>query len=136
MTDDERINLFIRLDQRRKKAEKFIKACGERMEELKGPILEYFIQTGTKHLNRQGVTLMTRRSIFASAMDKNQDRLKAALRAEGMGEFIREQVVSSSYSSWVREQEQDDNGVPILPDSLQVATKISEKIDLVCRKGE
>jgi hypothetical protein len=75
-------------------------------------------------------TVYIRRTIYASAMPEERERLLEVLRQEGMDDFLT--YSPQKLSSFVREHEAEERD---LPENLAACVKVSEKFKLVVRNA-
>lgn len=98
---DEIIDLQIKIDE----ADAALRALKQRRSALEGEGIEYFIETGTQRVTRNGKTVYlssTWRSSIPAGVDKEE--AYAALKKHGLGHAVKEQYNASTLSADIRER--------------------------------
>ncbi|MBN2377033.1 MAG: hypothetical protein JXD22_11570 [Sedimentisphaerales bacterium] len=131
--DMEKLKRFAELAKAKEKANADLDAIKTEMAELEPELLEVFIENETTQIKIADRTIYVDSRIFASAID--QKELCAYMTEEGFGDMVKEAINGNTLSSYVREFERDEEGVPVLPDGLKGLVKVSLKDSLKVRKG-
>ncbi len=144
---------FVAETIRLKEVEKQLKADKADLEGKKQAILDGFAEQGVGQIRIDGKTVYTHRQLWAGkadALDASGEPLKEkgkaikvdndeyidAIKAAGLEHMVKETVAASTLSSWVREIDQeDDDGLPVLPPELVGMVKVTEKFDVRVRKA-
>lgn len=128
--DTTRLKEFAALETARRELETRLKAVEERIAALKPGLINMFACDGIQNVTLNGLVVYLRRDLWARADHSDPDRLAAAFEAAGIGWMLKRQVNGQTLSAWIREQEADETGAPVLPDDLTGVIKISEMFDL------
>ena len=102
----------------------------ERIMEMEPNVIDTMCDAGMQFTRIDGLTLYLRTDLRASAV--NVDTLAAFADTSFM---VKQTVNGNTLSAWVREQEQDDDGNPILPDAIKEAIKVTQKVNARTRKA-
>ena len=121
---------FAALETARRALEVRLKAVKERIAALKPGLIEMFAASGLQNVTLNGLVVYLRKDLWASADHSDADRLAAAFEAAGIGWMLKSTVNGQTVSAWVREQETNETGTPVLPDALAGVVKVSEVFDL------
>jgi len=92
-----------------------------RQRERENSVLEYLASEGIDLVSIDAGTIYHTSTVWASIVG-DPDAAHAALRAEGLGELVKERVNTQTLSAWVREL-----GVDAIPPSLEPHLKISTR---------
>ena len=134
----QRLKQYIELTDLKRRLEAQLKDTKSRMAELEPHIVEQFQEDGTQSVNMDGFTVYLNRQLFASAADGDKDAMIQAMKGcgdESWSFLVRDSVNSQSLSARIRECDLDENGMPMLPDSLQDVIKVAEVFRLGARKS-
>jgi hypothetical protein len=128
--------LVLRIRELKSEAEKLQKEA----DEIESELLDQFMQEGVQNIKTDSGTVFLRSQIWASyPSDDNGGRTYSetndALRAAGLGMMVNERFNSQTLSAWVREQERDELGNPILPDELRDKLAVATKFEIAVRKA-
>lgn len=109
------------------------------IEALDAQILENFAETGVSSVKVGGYTFYLRTDLFAN---HNGDKLAtiAALKENGLAEFVREDFSAQTLKGWVRELIQNfegdlDDPIEAVPEDLRPFVKVSEVHKVGVRKA-
>lgn len=104
----ETLKQFIALDARRKALDAELKDVTGRLEAMREPLLDQWIQEGVTSLKVDGHTVSLRRQVWARVVDR--ERIADALRREGLESLLTPN--SQQLSAWVREREAEGQPLP------------------------
>lgn len=131
MTNDEKINTYIELEKRKKKLQSELNKVKKKLNKLEGDLLEYFEETGTSSINRNGITLYLHSQLWANPINGDYERACKALKDAGLDDYVRERFNTHQVSAFVREiKEQGED----LPEQLEENLNIHERFSLRSRK--
>lgn len=94
---------LIHLDGEIKSMETDLKALKDSRNKLEARIAEEWKRIGKTNESRNGMTLYRSRELRASAKGGMGDQLREFLGENGMEDFIREQVSTTSLKAWIKE---------------------------------
>lgn len=135
MTPIERQRRIAEIDDR-------LKAMRQEEEELRDErgqheeqLIEYMLDSGTESVrvkmsDGSRKTVFIRNEVWASALD-----VDALRNHPETASLVKETVNGQTLSAWVREQDRDGDGQPILPEELREAIKVSTPIRIGTRKA-
>jgi len=132
--DNRKIKKYVELADKKKRAEANIDEIKQQMKVLEEYLLDNMMKAGQQSANLDGHTVYVHRQLWASAAN-GAEALHEALEQTGHGELVEPKVNSQRLSALVREFEQDEEGMPILPGALKEAVKVSEKYSVRVRKS-
>lgn len=138
---------FIRLTRDVREAKGMVDDLKEELRPVQEALLEQMSETGLQNFSSDGMTVYVRRTLWAGygpdldadAAPEQKAEAKAALVAALAEDPEYSWLVETTFntqrlSSVVRELEQDDAGMPVLPENLAPVLKVTEKFDLGARK--
>lgn len=94
-------------------------------------VLRLMEEIGLGPFTIDGLTVYLRHQIWASATD-----VPALAGYADTAEFVKPTVNGNTMSAWVRELPRTDEGLPILPDEIKDAVKVTEKSTVENRKAK
>jgi hypothetical protein len=107
---------------------------------------EAFARAGVTSVKYKSFTVYAYETIYASLI--NHDPTEAdgetatkktksmkALKDNELGWMVKEGVAAQTLAAWVREQEKDKQGNPILPEKLKQFIKVSRKSDIGMKRS-
>jgi hypothetical protein len=84
-----------------------------RMTELQEPLKEHFVNGGMQNARVDGMTCYIRRQLWAKLKEgHDMDEAVAAMKGNGMGEFVREAFNVHTLSSHARELAREEKALP------------------------
>jgi hypothetical protein len=126
----EEINRFATLMKSKKELQRQIKEIDADLAKMEEPLLEAMASTGLQSLKLAGGgTLYVRSQVWPKYLDgKGRPDVIEALKADGLGEYLKEDYNAIQFAAFVRELDAD--GEP-LPDHLAECVEPSERFKLV-----
>ncbi len=106
------------------------------LDGLKDQVMEYFADAGIQSTKLEsGRSVYIHRQLWAAKVDEDMSgaEIVSALQSSGLGDLGTANW--ASLSAWCREQDRDDDGMPILPDAIKGVIKVTERIEPRSRKG-
>lgn len=97
---------------------------------LQGMVQRYLERIGENKANAEGKLVMLKRRLWARATNIPELKKHAITK-----EYVKETVSVQTLSSWVRELEEDEQGMPKLPDAIKDAIEVTEKFGVSARNG-
>ena len=119
---------YIELDIKLRDLDAQTKQVKSEMSKLHDAVLTHMQETDTQRVTSSGITVHINRRVFASAVD-----IEALQSHELTAPLVKSTCNSQTLSSWVNELEKDDQMMPVIPDELKDAIKISETFKLGTR---
>lgn len=109
--DDKKIEKFIELSFKKKLLKKEYNEVASELGALEGELVDYFVQTGTKKITRQGMTVYLHTQLWAKKKEgvTNAEAV-GALEDAGLGEYT--SFNSASLSSLMREWAEMGHVIP------------------------
>lgn len=132
------ISEYVKQTERKRRLEEELKDAKARLEEMEPRIVEQFQADGVQSLNVDGYTVYLNRKLFGGAKDGDKPAMMAALKATGDESWmflVEDNVNHQRLQARIRECPQDENGMPVLPESLRGAIAIYEEFTIGARKG-
>lgn len=130
--DDKMIADFVRLQDRKRELEKELKGVKEDIEMVQSILLSQFEKAGVDSVRAGGFTIYLERTLWAGAVDGDNEALMKALKRAKLGVYVKTSVNTQSLSAYAREL--DRNGKKP-PPSLRPHLKISEVFKVKARKA-
>jgi hypothetical protein len=134
-TPDEKVALMrdlIRLRDRKDDLKREEKEVDRDIRQKEAGILEYFERSGISNVSIDGRTLYIHRSQWARGRsDIDPEIVIEALRANGLGDMVKETFSTQTLSSYVRELDREDKS---MPPGLAEVIDISEKVTVGVRR--
>lgn len=122
------------LKERKSELAEETKANNAEIEQAEFQLSQLMASTETQSFQRAGTLFYLTTKIYASANKENKDELFKALRSEGYGSLITENVNANSLSAFVKEQMADNDD--ILPDWLEGKVNVFDKVTVGIRKSK
>ena len=97
---------------------------------LQGMVQRHLERIGAKNAQAEGKLVMWTRKLWASATD-----IAALKKCELTSPFVKEKVNPQTLTAWVKELDKDELGMPLLPDELKDAIKVSDTFTISARKS-
>ena len=136
MIDDKLLSEFIDLTIQQRESKEHIKDLGTRIADLENKLLGDFQDSGMQKISTtSGHTVYLRRQILPSVAAGQMPALCDAMISLGHGAMVKESVHVGSLGSWVRELDEGDDGMPILPEELRPMVNVYEKFGLRVTKA-
>lgn len=135
--DKARVRAFVAQYRARQFGKTLDAAAKQHLDTLEPRILEYYQRTGTQRENVDGMTVSLRRDLFPAVPADRKEDLIAALKDDDDTAYM----VSEGYShmtlgAWIRELPEDEQtGMPVIPDKLKGMLEVSEKFSVRCTAG-
>ena len=114
-----------------------LKAVKKQSDVMSLEILERFADDNVQKMTVNDRTVFSKRQLWAGHTNKeDKSVLIDALKShESTAALVTEEANSMRLSSFARELDQDDDGVPIMPDHLEGKMNVFEKFSVACRKA-
>lgn len=131
---------YARLDRELRAAENKVKKLKAQRTDVEARVLEYFQKTGVDSFKIGGITIYLRRQLWASTIG-DPETVANAFKSNGLGHMVAPKVNTQTLSSWVREQEKDndcnsvDEIMTFIPPDIAEVIKVSEVFKIQTRKG-
>lgn len=125
---NDQVKQFIALDKTKRELKDQLKHIESQMASLEEPVLSHMQDTGTQRLTCDGLTVHINRRVFASCVD--MEALQAYPESAAL---VAPACNAMRLTSWVNELDKDDQLMPILPDEIKDAIKVSETYKLGTR---
>ena len=122
------------LKERKAELAEETKANNAEIEQAEFQLSQLMASTETQSFQRAGTLFYLTTKTYASANKENKDELFKALRSEGYGSLITENVNANSLSAFVKEQMADNDD--ILPDWLEGKVNVFDKVTVGIRKSK
>jgi hypothetical protein len=151
LSTDEKLDLFLGLQQRLATLNHQIKLTSEVIGELEGPLVEYFTEHGQQRVTRRGSTIYLSKEYWPAvvyedlvdgdptddgairaAKDRARERLLAALQDDPATSHMVKPTFNwtSLRSMMLRDFDKDDDGEPVIPPTLDHALACSPRVRL------
>ena len=114
-------------------AEEALKRINAQITDTDERLSALMVDSETQNFTRSGTMFSLRTQTRASATAGRKDELFAALRAEGFGDLITEQVNANSLSAFVKEQTTEN--ADVLPGWLDGLVNVYEQTTVSLRKS-
>lgn len=102
------------------------------LEAMQLPLQEYFLSAGMQNTRVDGMTLYVRKQTWARLAEGiEMPQACDALKAAGLGEFVREAFNMQTLSSYVRELQRDERE---LPESLADFISVTDDVSIQARR--
>ena len=122
------------LKERKAELAEETKANNAEIEQAEFQLSQLMASTETQSFQRAGTLFYLTTKTYASADKAYKDELFKALRSEGYGSLIKENVNANSLSAFVKEQMADNDD--ILPDWLEGKVNVFDKVTVGIRKSK
>jgi hypothetical protein len=129
----EDLQRYAALHRRRTELEVQLRAVNDQIDALQPTLMDDFSRQGITSLTVDGRTVYLHRRTWATVR-QGVDRREVVdvLRSSGLGHFVSETFNTNTLSAYVRELEEEGEG---LPDELDRVVKVSEVYSLRVRKA-
>lgn len=125
-----------------KATEQYLKESKARRDDTERALLDQFTEAGIESITvtdeggEKGRVLSPLRSLLPSIPADKKEDVIAVFKEHGLDDLIIEQVQSGRLKSWVNEQDEDDEtGMPQLPEEIEPFIKIHEKWSISTRNA-
>ena len=126
---------FAALVAKKKRAEADLKAAKEEMAELEPVVLQMLTDEGLKDLKMtvdgMGVTLYPHTMLWAFPKEGDRPGVVRALKRARLGDFVKEDYNTSTFSAWVRERLANGQD---LPPTIAEVIEVQEQVTLRGRR--
>lgn len=122
------------LKERKAELAEETKANNAEIEQAEFQLSQLMASTETQSFQRAGTLFYITTKTYAYANKENKDELFKALRSEGYGSLITENVNANLLSAFVKEQMADNDD--ILPDWLEGKVNVFDKVTVGIRKSK
>jgi len=122
------------LKERKAELADMVKENNAEIEQAEFQLSQLMASTETQSFQRAGTLFYLTTKTYASADKAYKDELFKALRSEGYGSLITENVNANSLSAFVKEQMADNDD--ILPDWLEGKINVFDKVTVGIRKSK
>ena len=122
------------LKERKAELADMVKENKAEIEQAEFQLSQLMASTETQSFQRAGTLFYLTTKTYASADKAYKDELFKALRSEGYGSLITENVNANSLSAFVKEQMADNDD--ILPDWLEGKINVFDKVTVGIRKSK
>jgi hypothetical protein len=130
---------YVTADKEVRAMEEKLEAAKKKLNELEPQVLDYMQRHGMSSAKVAGLTVYLNRQIWASvAKDEagdNTSSIETLKQFPDTSVFVKEGVNTQTLSAWVREQPQDSQFMPLLPEEVVGAIKVTEKYNVRTRKS-
>ena len=141
-TSDEKkmSKIFLLADQlkvakeKKKALEDEVKAITAEIDRLDLALSDEMAMSECDSFSRHGSTFYLKSRLYASPKAGGKDKLFSALRKNGYGSMVQENVNANTLSSFVKEQK--ENNKDTIPEWLSSVVNAYEKISVGIRKGK
>ena len=122
------------LKERKAELADMVKENNAEIEQAEFQLSQLMASTETQSFQRAGTLFYLTTKTYASADKAYKDELFKALRSEGYGSLITENVNANSLSTFVKEQMADNDD--ILPGWLEGKVNVFDKVTVGIRKSK
>ena len=126
-------NLSIIPKEKKKALEDEVKAITAEIDRLDLALSDEMAMSECDNFSRHGSTFYLKSRLYASPKAGGKDKLFSALRKNGYGSMVQENVNANTLSSFVKEQK--ENNKDTIPEWLSSVVNAYEKISVGIRKG-
>ncbi|KKN45153.1 hypothetical protein LCGC14_0686060 [marine sediment metagenome] len=129
---------YVELVKKKALLEQQLAETKARLAKLEPEIVEQFQENGVQRMSCDGYTIHLIRKIWAAAVNGDKKAMYTALSAlddETWSFLVEDNVNANRLAARVRECEDDDDGMPILPAELVDVIKVSEVFKIGAQKG-
>ena len=141
VSDDKKMSkIFLLADQlkaakeKKKALEDEVKAITAEIDRLDLALSDEMAMSECDNFSRHGSTFYLKSRLYASPKAGGKDKLFSALRKNGYGSMVQENVNANTLSSFVKEQK--ENNKDTIPEWLSNVVNAYEKISVGIRKGK
>ena len=128
---------YIELTKKKRAAKVVMEDLKDALANLEKELVEQFQREGVQNLKMDGYTVGLVRKLFASAKDKDKERMITVLqscRDATWSWMVQDNVNAQRLAARVRECNMDKNGLPVLPEDIEAVITVSEVFSLSARK--
>ena len=129
--DNRTLKRFIRLDKELREIKAKMDRIKDQREEVMVTLLKQFEKAGMASTKADGMTVFIEETLWASAANDNETTC-AALKAAGLGIYVKEAFNVQQLSAYVREQVREKKE---LPEALGKEVKVTKVFKLKTRKA-
>ncbi|MDD3513540.1 MAG: hypothetical protein PHV21_06020 [Synergistaceae bacterium] len=131
MIDGARLAEYIELTARKRALDDDLKELNERLVLIEMELLDQFEAAGVDKIGKDGYTLYMARSLRPRAKDGDRERMLEAIKANGYGDLVKEDIHPKRLEAIVRELD----GQGEMPDWAKGTIEIYEQYNIRVRKG-
>ena len=131
MIDGARLAEYIELTARKRALDDDLKELNERLVLIELELLDQFEAAGVDKIGKDGYTLYMARSLRPRAKDGDRDRMLEAIKANGYGDLVKEDIHPKRLETIVKEL--DEQGE--MPGWAKDTIEIYEQYNIRVRKG-
>lgn len=131
MIDGARLAEYIELTARKRALDDDLKELNERLVMIELELLDQFEAAGVDKIGKDGYTLYMARSLRPRAKDGDRDRMLEAIKANGYGDLVKEDIHPKRLEAIVKELD----GQGEMPDWAKDTIEIYEQYNIRVRKG-
>lgn len=131
MIDGARLAEYIELTARKRALDDDLKELKERLVMIELELLDQFVAAGVDKIGKDGYTLYMARSLRPRAKDGDRDRMLEAIKANGYGDLVKEDIHPKRLETIVKEL--DEQGE--MPGWAKDTIEIYEQYNIRVRKG-
>lgn len=114
------VRKYAQLENRRAELDDELKAVKAQLADLEPAVLSYFQRQGMQSTKMEGRTLYLKRELYAGRADGIESEFACeALKSAGLGEFVREGIVTNSLSALLRERDREHGYEQAVPEPLR-----------------
>ncbi len=121
------------LREEKSRHEETIKILNEQIGKLELDLIDIMVESDTPSFDHAGTKFSLKSTVYASIYADSKEECFNALRQNGAGELIHETVNSNTFSAYVRELMEENNGE--LPEFLVPYTNVFKKNTVALRKS-
>ena len=131
MIDGARLAEYIELTARKRALDDDLKELNERLVLIELELLDQFEAAGVDKIGKDGYTLYMARSLRPRAKDGDRERMLEAIKANGYGDLVKEDIHPKRLEAIVRELD----GQGEMPGWAKGTIEIYEQYNIRVRKG-
>ena len=131
MIDGARLAEYIELTARKRALDDDLKELNERLVLIELELLDQFEAAGVDKIGKDGYTLYMARSLRPRAKDGDRERMLEAIKANGYGDLVKEDIHPKRLEAIVKEFD----GQGEMPDWAKDTIEIYEQYNIRVRKG-
>jgi len=131
MIDGARLAEYIELTARKRALDDDLKELNERLVLIEMELLDQFEAAGVDKIGKDGYTLYMARSLRPRAKDGDRERMLEAIKANGYGDLVKEDIHPKRLEAIVRELD----GQGEMLDWAKGTIEIYEQYNIRVRKG-
>ena len=131
MIDGARLAEYIELTARKRALDDDLKELNERLVLIELELLDQFEAAGVDKIGKDGYTLYMARSLRPRAKDGDRERMLEAIKANGYGDLVKEDIHPKRLEAIVKELD----GQGEMPGWAKGTIEIYEQYNIRVRKG-